>query len=648
MRLTGRFCGNVAGLLALLGLICPAFAAQLPGMGQLSGKVGGEKADLLTTVYALHIEKNVGYMVYVSDGEYRLTNLFPGSYEVTIRPAVGQVFRDGFAPQTVRLKVEGDATHDFALEDAGYEPDYVGGMFYKGGWTATPGATPAPDAVVLPYDEIYPPGPGRDIMERTCHGCHTPNMFSYNAVRRYPSGRPLHNKAGWAITVDRMHKAVAFGVYGVAGRPSYFDPALLPPKDRDIVVDYLAENFGIDSEPRVIQLENEPELDNQALAKAMIIEYRLANTPNNPGRFTQQIDFDGKGNVWVADRGDPGSIVRIDPRTGSFKDNMGYGGGHGIAVDTTDGSVWFSSMFRLDPESGLTDTYDVAAELPLRANTHIFDSKGDLWMSSLAAGVLSKWDRETDTVVYWDVPILRSRPYGIIVDHNDKVWFAEYHNSGIARFDPDTETFTHYQLTDHLPTNMRRPGVDSKNHIWLATWGSKGMQNGALYGLNPETGEVIERKVEIPYANPYTVESDEYDNIWIGTDNYLVKYDQKADTMTRYPVTVRTDMPKITIARDSAIWFTPRNAGHSGGYGGSASVLYPDKDNIKTLAAYFPEHSAHNRLKYYKGPPGAKVTGVPKMSPCGAQNKGEFIKVMGLSEDHGAACKENWEATVFE
>ena len=646
MSLISRLRSQVCVGVVALAVAFPVYADLLPGMGQLEGEVSGGKPDLLTVVYALNTEKNVGYMVYVVDGRYRAVNLFPGPYAVTVRPAVGQVFTDGFAPQTVELDIvaDGKATLDLVLEDARFEPDYMGGMFYRGGWRPTPGTGPSPDAKVLPYDEIYPPGPGRDVMERTCHGCHTPNMFSYNVVRRYPSGRPLHDKAGWAITVDRMYKGVAFGV---AGRPSYFDEDLLTRQERNVLVDYLADNFGFDAEARVIQLESEPELDEAALAKAQIIEYRLANSPSNPVRFTQQIDFDGQGNVWVADRGAPGSIVRIDPRTAQWKDHMGYGGGHGIVVDTTDGTVWFSSMFRLDPETGLADTYDVKGGPPLRANTHIFDSKGDLWMSALAAGVLSKWDRKTDTIIYWDVPISRSRPYGIIVDHDDKVWFAEYHNSGVARFDPETETFTHFQLTDFLPTNMRRPAVDSKNHIWLATWGSRGMQEGAIYHLNPETGEVSEHMLDIPWSNPYTAEADEYDNIWIGTDNYLVKYDQEAGAFTRYPLTVRTDIPKITVARDSAIWFTPRNAGQSGGYGGAASVLYPDKDRIKTLAAYFPENSAHNRLKYYKGPAGPKVTGVEKISPCGAQNAGEYAKVMGLAEDL-AGCQDTRGSEAFE
>ena len=144
--------------------------------------------------------------------------------------------------------------------------------------------------------------------------------------------------------------------------------------------------------------------------------------------------------------------------------------------------------------------------------------------------------------------------------------------------------------------------------------------------------------------------ADEYDNIWMGTDNYLVKYDQKADTMTRYPLTVRSDMPKITIARNGAIWFPPRNAGHSGGYGASASVLHPDKDNIATLAAEYAEISTENRLKYYDGPPGPPVTGVEKISPCGSQNPGEFAAALGLAEDEDvtAKCDGTTGLNVFE
>jgi streptogramin lyase len=84
------------------------------------------------------------------------------------------------------------------------------------------------------------------------------------------------------------------------------------------------------------------------------------------------------------------------------------------------------------------------------------------------------------------VPIERSRPYGIIAD----------------RFEPVTGEFTHFKITDGAPTNIRRPGVDSKNNIWISTWGSRAMSEGALCRLTPSAGAVMEREIGIPYANP--------------------------------------------------------------------------------------------------------------------------------------------------
>ena len=77
-------------------------------------------------------------------------------------------------------------------------------------------------------------------------------------------------------------------------------------------------------------------------------------------------------------------------------------------------------MSHLDPITGKVDNWVIDEPL-LRSNTQIFDSKGDLWLSLLPGGALGKWDRATDSIVYWEVPVMRSRPYGIIVDHKDTI-----------------------------------------------------------------------------------------------------------------------------------------------------------------------------------------------------------------------------------
>ena len=626
-----RISGCCAGLLFLAWSL-PLPAAVLPGLAQLSGKVSGVTAGVLPVVYAYNDDRNVGYTVFVVNGRYRAVDLLPGSYSVTLRPAVDQL--EGFTAKTVKLQVAADAqvTADFAITDAGPVPNYVGGIHY-------------PDARIAPYDEIFPAGPGRDIFERTCTGCHTVQLFAYNRVRSFPGGRSPKDKAAWGVTVDRMHKAPAFGV---PMKATMFDPALLPPKDRDILVDYLAENFGYDAEPRVVQLQSEPELDLGALEKAQFIEYIYPQPPEyKDSPYPHQVDFDAKGNVWVPYT--KCCIVWFDPRNGDSKAYNGHGGGHGIAVDQTDGTVWYSpdlfkseAVRRLDPETGLVDHWKVEGASGLESNTQVFDSKGDLWLSMLAPGILGKWERKTNTIKYWDVPVLRSRPYGIVVDHDDKVWFSDYHNGGITRFDPDTETFRHFDLVaDKTATNsIRRLGADSKNMMWAATWGSRGHSNAALYRLNPQTGEVTERKLGIEFSNPYNTEADADDNIWVAPDNYMSKYDPRTDTFTHYPLPIRTDTVKTTISENGGIWFIYRNAGWFEADGASAVVLYPDKDKIDTLAAYHRKNSPGYALANYRGPKAPKVIGGDRVSPPGLQNEAayrEFARANGLLDEQTGA-----------
>lgn len=614
-----------AVLLAVLALATSAQAAILPGHAQLSGTVTGGKPGVLPVVYAYNNDRNIGYTVFVVDGSYRAANLIPGAYSVTIRPAVDQL--EGFTVETVELQIAADArvTADFALTNVGPVPNYVGGIDY-------------PDASIEPYNEIFPPGQGRDIFERTCSGCHTAQLFAYNRARRFPGGRSPKDKAAWGVTVDRMHKAPAFGV---PVRATTFDPALLPPADRDILVDYLAENFGATAPARVVQLESEPELDLAALERAMFIEYIYPEPPGYElSPYPHQVDFDADGNVWLAYTNC--CMVRFDPRTGESNAYNGHGGGHGLAVDQTDGTVWYSPNLgksevvrRLDPQTGLVDHWKVEGASGLEANTQVFDSKGDLWLSMLAPGILGKWDRKTDSIMYWEVPVLRSRPYGIVVDRDDKVWFSDYHSGGITRFDPDTETFTHFRLVPdkNAASSIRRLWADSKNMMWAATWGSRGYRNAALYRLDPNTGEVVEHKLGIDFGNPYNAESDAEDNIWVAPDNYLSKYDQRTGRFTHYPLPIRTDTVKTTIAASGGIWFIYRNAGQYTADGGSAVVLYPDKDKIDTLAAYHPQNSPGYALSRYSGPQAPKVIGGDRISPPGLQNAEayrEFAAANGL------------------
>ncbi len=580
---------------AALLMTAPVQAALLPGYGEITGTINAKKGDIVT-IYMMNTDKSVGYSVYAVDGKFRANDLIPGHYEITVR-------KSGYEMAAVPLDVKADGHFSTKLNVTfgAAEPDYVGG--------GTRG-----DTKLVTFAQAYPPGKGRDIVERVCFVCHGPNFLA---------GKIL-DKEGWNSAIDFMTQEPAFQRYGLTEGPSAFDGARLPPKDREVLVDYLAKNFGPESEPRTILQDSPPPLDPAALSKAMFIEYRAMNSKDMPHRYTQEVHFDKDGNVFATDRGRPAAIVRWDPRTGdstTFKTPNPTSSPHGITVDF-DGTVWWAGsdvlLGHLDPKTGQTDQY-VVPELGIMGHTPVFNHQGDLWFSQLTGNKIGHWDRKTDTITYYEAPDGRSRPYGLVIDNKDKVWFVEYHTDYVTRFDPETKEFKRFLIKSH-PAQMRRLGVDANDIIWYGVYGSPG-KKGKVGRLDPKTGEVTERDLPIGFSNPYDAWPDNMGNIWVSTDNYMVRMDDKTGKYTTYPIPERTDQPKVMTTKDGAVWYAPRMAGTGKlQYGAVAAVLYPDMDAITTLGAYYDTKSSANYQATFKGP-ATPVTGAIKQTKLGAQNK---------------------------
>ncbi len=571
-----------------------ASAAQLPGLGQVEGVVSSPTSAAGAKITLKNVDKNVFYTVFAAKGRYRAVNMFPGRYDVTVdKPGLA------LPAKSFTLAADGKVTVDLALAAAPIVPTYVGGR------------TLEDIAEVVPYQKLYPPGPGRDVMDRTCIVCH-----GVNFLPTLPQARE-----GWDSQIDFMTKDVAFAAGGIEDGPSLMPP--LSDVDRKVLLDYLEANFGADKPPRAVMDETATALDEEALGKAQYIQYQFPNTSVRPHRWTQETHFDQQGNVWVTERGTPASIVRLDPRTGEFRDydtKDPKWSPHGLTVDA-DGSVWWAGrdnfLVRLDPKTGLSDHYPVTKP-GLHGHTPVFTSKGDLWFTMLPSNKLGHWDRKTDKITYYESPEPRARPYGIIIDQKDKIWYVEYHTSAVVRFDPETEQFKRYPVPS-APTSLRRLGIDNDGNPYYGVYGAVGGQAGIIGRIDAATGKITEFKIPVLYSNPYDVWADDNGIMWITCDNYLVSFDPKTEKFTPYPMPVRTDEPKMSVTRDGAVWFTPRMAGMTGNWGGGASVMYPDKDKITTLAAYYSDKNTANHIAKYKGPV-APVTGATRTSQHGAKN----------------------------
>jgi streptogramin lyase/cytochrome c5 len=596
--------------------------AALPGMATVSGTVDAPKPFKAAQVYIRNADTRMQYMVYTNAGAFRAVALLPGNYEIGVQ-ATG--LESDY--QKVALKAGAHPTVKLSMREAASPDRHPSGS----------ADAPARNVTIQSYDEVYPPGPGKEVIERVCMNCHGENYFP---------ARPA-SAATWASRLDIM---MGKNLYD-KDKSGYGDGVLAPPatnfglgiEDRKNVIAYLAKNFGNDAKPRAVRTDKEIPLDEAKLGKAQFIEYYLpldqakggndgapeiqseGGLPSHRVAYTLQID--GQGNVWAVDRGIPNRLVKLDPRTGEMKDYVlpdPKSGVHEILIDR-EGIVWvpefagvpntrtyrllgfnpktekWEKMINTDPDNVLRTTVKGG----MLGTT--LDSKGNIYMNMMLAGAVGRWDRATGKMSIFRIPTPTAVPYGMAIDKNDNVWSAEWNGGKLAKLDTTTHQFTEY-ATPIYPANMRRGvGVDSKNNVWVGIWAA-GNRPAQLVKLDQTTGRMTLYAVPHRGAQPYEMSADLEDNIWFpdtGTADHpaaIGRFNPRDQTFTFYPKPqFVADTSKLQHTTEGAVWYAPRGGAPAGSTG--FGVLYPDKDKITSLAAY-----------PLNGPPGYAFKVAPAMT----------------------------------
>ena len=588
-----------------------AQGAALPGTASLSGTVDSTAPFKAAQVFIRNVDKRILYMVYTNAGQFRAVALFPGNYEI-------KSSTKGLESDVQKLVLKAGESPKLKLS-----LHSVQGTSARTVVNALETNTESNSTVSIEqaYDQVYPPGPGREVAERTCIICHGENFLP---------GRP-GNLAVWTARLDRMmgkanwDRAAASYAEGLL---NYRASALrFSRQDREDLLAYLVKNFGPDAQPRAVRIDQEMPFDEAKLGKAMYIEYYLP--PDPPGKGTnapeynklqaafvghrtgQDVRFDHDGNVWLTDRSYPHRLVKLDPRTGVQKDFVlpdPKNGIHEVNIDPS-GTIWLaehsgvqpSSVKRLlsfNPETEKFDQIipmdpDNVVRNPIKWLQSIaFDSKSNIYVGWIMGGAISRYDRQTKKVSVFPVPQPNAIVYGVIADRNDNIWMALWDSGNIAKFDTHNNGWTIFAPPTY-PGQVRRLNVDAQNNIWFGIWAA-GKRPGKLAKLDQTTGRITEWTVPRQNASPYDVSQDPDGNIWSadvgGSAASLWKFNTKDQTFTLYPKPQKTaDTPKIQITKDGAIWYSPRGSVDAAAFG----VLYPDMDKITTLGAY-----------YLNGPPG--------------------------------------------
>ena len=602
----------------LLAVTAAGARAEVPGTAAVSGTVTASGPFTAAQVYLRNLDRDVVYMVYTNQGDYRAVALFPGDYEVSA--STKHLESD---VRSVTLSAGDAARVDLALGEL--EGDAPPLVIPAGRTAMESGAAGAFE--YASYDEIYPPGPGREVAEQVCMACHGENFFP---------GRPGTERQ-WRSWIDHM-------VGSTLGEqdPTRYAQGLLSfrastfrfgRQDRDDLLAYAVEHFGPDSKRRRVRIEQQTPVDEEALGKAMYIEYYLAKdgpgegvndprwAPDRVARYGQDPRFDADGNVWLVDRGVPHRLVKLDPRTGEQREYLypdPRNGNHEILIDPS-GLIWLPEhrgrtgarekrLLGFDPRTEKfehlipMDPDDVVRNPTKFMQSLAMDSKGNVYVGWIMGGALSKWDRATGEVSVFRIPTPHAIPYGVVADRDDNIWIALWSGGKIVKFDTSDHSWTEF-TPPTWPGHTRRLNVDSRNNVW---WGiySAGRRPGKLVRLDQSSGKMTEWSIPQQNAEPYDVAADPEDNIWAAdvgqrTDGEygasLWRFDPRSEEFTFYPKPQRhADSPKIQVTRDGAVWYSPRGSREAPAFG----VLYPDMDEIDDLGAY-----------YTYGPPGYPFPG---------------------------------------
>lgn len=230
-------------------------------------------------------------------------------------------------------------------------------------------------------------------------------------------------------------------------------------------------------------------------------------------------------------------IAYFVPRTGEFKRYELDPGvnPHNVIVDRS-GTPWYAGnrarhIGKLDPATGKVTKFMMPDTTARDPHTLIFDNKQEnIWFSVQFANFVGRLNMASGKVDLVRMTRNGSRPYGIMVDAEDRPWFVLFGTNRIGTIDPKTMALKEYDLPNER-SRPRRIALTSDGMVWYGDY-----TRGYLGRLDPKTGAVKE------WANPsgatslpYAMTMDEQDRIWyVETGvrpNRLVGFDPRTETV---------------------------------------------------------------------------------------------------------------------
>ncbi len=242
-----------------------------------------------------------------------------------------------------------------------------------------------------------------------------------------------------------------------------------------------------------------------------------------------------------------------------------------IALDLTNQVAWISerdgnkiAQFDLQTRTwGQEYTIPTAGSQPWGLAV---DGQGNVWFAETTGNKIGKLDRATGKIIEYDVPTPNSQPWAVAIGDDGSVWFTERSGNKIGRLVPDTGQFSEYDL---LTPGSQPVGIDTQGiYVWFTMTAVN-----KLGRLRASDGRIIEFTPPTPNSAPQEVVLNPRGKPWFSLKqgNKLLFIDIETHGLyTEFPVPTSGSEPfGLAIDGDVAIWFTERAGNKLGSFTGS-------------------------------------------------------------------------------
>jgi virginiamycin B lyase len=178
----------------------------------------------------------------------------------------------------------------------------------------------------------------------------------------------------------------------------------------------------------------------------------------------------------------------------------------------------------------------------------LVDKEGNVWYSDFGEMFIGKFDPKTLKLTEYPIKKFKDKaPTGLLsieFDHAGKIWFDTMYQGSLGRLDPDTGGISYFPLSpeyndDRVQLNFTGLHHEVDGKVWTKSVGTQDIFRLDLASNKWERFHPTDQLPSVKNAGIYQVMADSKNNLWMAefTEGHLGKIDAKTTEVTWY------DMP---------------------------------------------------------------------------------------------------------